>query len=79
MKNLFYPRLAWDGLRKNRQLALPYLLTCICMVSMFYILSFLASEGVLELIPRGKSSVEMVLTLGKYVILLFSLIFLFYT
>ena len=51
MKTLFYPRLAWDGLRKNRQLSLPYLLTCICMVSMFYILSFLASEGVLELIP----------------------------
>ena len=79
MKTLFYPRLAWDGLRKNRRLSLPYLLTCVCMVSMFYILSFLASEQVLALIPRGKSSVALVLTLGKYVILLFSLIFLFYT
>ena len=79
MKTLFYPRLAWDGLRKNRRLSLPYLLTCVCMVSMFYILSFLASGQVLQLIPRGKSSVELVLTLGKYVILLFSLIFLFYT
>ena len=79
MKTMFYPRLAWDGLRKNRQLSRPYLLTCICMVSMFYILSFLTSKGVLELIPRGKSSVEMVLTLGRYVILLFSLIFLYYT
>ena len=79
MKYLFYPRLAWEGLRKNRQLSRPYLLTCICMVAMFYILSFLASRDVLALIPRGKDSVEIVLTLGKYVILLFSLIFLYYT
>ena len=79
MKALLYPRLAWDGLRKNRQLSLPYLLTCICMVSMFYILSFLTSPDVLAMIPRGRSSAEIVLNLGRYVILVFSLIFLYYT
>ena len=79
MKTLFYPRLAWDGLRKNRQLSRPYLLTCVCMVSMFYILSFLTSKEVLALIPRGRNSVQLVLELGRYVILLFSLIFLYYT
>ncbi len=79
MKRFFYPRLAWDGLRKNRRLAVPYLLTCICMVAVFYILGFLASPGTLALIPVGKSSVVLVLTLGKYVILAFSLIFLYYT
>ena len=79
MKRFFYPRLAWDGLRKNRQIARPYLLTCICMVSMFYILSFLTSGEVLALIPRGKNSVELVLSLGRIVILVFSLIFLYYT
>ena len=79
MKTLFYPRLAWDGLKKNRQLSRPYLLTCVCMVAVFYILSFLASKEVLALIPRGKNSAEVVLTLGQYVILLFSLIFLYYT
>ena len=41
MKLLFYPRLAWTGIRKNRRLYLPYLLTCIGMVMMEYIICFL--------------------------------------
>ena len=79
MKTSLYPRLAWDGIRKNRRMSVPYLLTCICMVAMYYILNFLASPTALALIPRGKSSVETILNLGKYVVLLFSLVFLFYT
>ena len=79
MKTFFYPRLAWDGLRKNRRLSVPYLLTCICMVSMFYILGFLVSPDVLAMIPRGRTSVAAILSFGRYVILLFSLIFLYYT
>lgn len=79
MKTLFYPRLAWDGIRKNRRMSAPYLLTCVCMVAMHYILGFLASPTALALVPRGKSSVEVILNLGKYVMLLFSLVFLFYT
>ena len=79
MKTFFYPRLAWDGLRKNRRLSVPYLLTCICMVSVFYILSFLVSPDVLAMIPRGRTSVAAILSFGRYVILLFSLIFLYYT
>ncbi len=79
MKKLFYPRLAWDGLRKNRQLSWPYLMTCVGMVAMLYILSFLASPGVTGLLPKGADSVATVLTLGQIVIALFSLIFLFYT
>lgn len=79
MKTLFYPRLAWDGIRKNRRMSVPYLLTCVCMVAMHYILGFLASPAALQLLPRGRSSVETILNLGKYVVLLFSLVFLFYT
>ena len=79
MKTLFYPRLAWDGIRKNRRMSVPYLLTCICMVAMHYILGFLSSPTALALIPRGKSSVETILNLGRIVVLLFSLVFLFYT
>ena len=29
-----YPRLALDGIRKNRRLYIPYILTCIGMVMM---------------------------------------------
>lgn len=79
MRRAFYPRLAWDGLRRDRRVAGPYLLTCVCMVAMHYILGFLASPAALALLPRGRSSVETILNLGKYVVLLFSLVFLFYT
>ena len=79
MKTFFYPRLAWDGLRKNRQLSRPYILTCICMVAVFYILSYLTSPMALALIVRGGSLVHDIMNLGRYVILVFSLIFLYYT
>ena len=79
MKNFFYPRLAWDGLRKNRQLSRPYLLTCICMVAVFYILSYLTSPMAIALIVRGGALVRDIMNLGRYVILVFSLIFLYYT
>ncbi|MBQ8954653.1 MAG: FtsX-like permease family protein [Clostridia bacterium] len=79
MKTAFYPRLAWDGLRKNRRLAWPYLFTCVCMVAMHYILGFLSSGAVMSLLPRGRTITSSVLHLGMYVMLLFSLIFLFYT
>ena len=79
MKKGFYPRLAWDGLRKNRQIAWPYLLTCICMVAVFYILSYLTSPMAIALIVRGGALVRDIMNLGRYVILVFSLIFLYYT
>ena len=37
MKLGFYPRLALDGIRKNKRLYVPYLLTCVGMMMMFYI------------------------------------------
>ena len=79
MKNFFYPRLAWDGLRKNRQLSRPYLLTCICMVAVFYILSYLTSPMAVALIVKGANVMRDIMNLGRYVILVFSLIFLYYT
>ena len=79
MKTFFYPRLAWDGLRKNRQLSRPYLLTCICMVAVFYILSYLNSPMALALVVKGASVVRDIMNLGRFVILVFSLVFLYYT
>ncbi len=78
-KTLFYPRLAWDGIRKNRRMAFPYILTCICMISMFYILTFLASPSTVELLPKGGSMAQIIMTLGSVVIAVFSMIFLYYT
>ena len=74
----FYPKLAWSGIQKNRRLYLPYLLTCIGMIMMYYILAFLADSDVLQHL-RGGDSIQMVLLLGTGVIAIFSMIFLFYT
>lgn len=80
MKGPFlYLRLAWDGLRKNRQLSLPYLLTCVGMVAVHYILAYLASPATIDKLPRGSQTIETIMVLGCLVILLFSFIFLFYT
>ena len=79
MRTMFYPRLAWDGLRKNRRLVFPYMLTCICMIAMFYILAFLASPEITDLLPIGAMTTAEIMTLGSYVIAVFSIIFLYYT
>ena len=73
-----YPKLAAEGMRKNRRLYLPYLLTCVCMVMMHYILSFLAFDEQLKEM-RGGGTLGTILYLGSHVVLLFSLLFLFYT
>lgn len=53
MKKGFYPKLAWTGIRKNRRLYTPYILTCIGMVMMFYIVAFLSSGSVPKSVPGG--------------------------
>ena len=73
-----YARLAWTGMRKNRRLYLPYLLSCAGMVLMFYILMGLSGSPVLEHMSGGGSS-AIILRLGTVVIAVFALIFLFYT
>ena len=78
MKRGFYPRLAWTGIRKNKRLYTPYILTCTGMVMMFYIVSFLNTSSVLQSMPGG-DIMQSMLGLGCGVIGVFSLIFLFYT
>lgn len=74
----YYPKLAADGIRKNRKLYLPYLITCVCMVMMHYILSFLSyNERVAAM--HGGVTLCSILYLGSHVVTLFSLLFLFYT
>ena len=68
-----YPRLAFDGIRKNKRLYLPYILTCIGTVTMFYIIHHLAAMPALKSMPGGDSTV-MILGLGVWVVAFFSLI-----
>lgn len=78
MKKGFYSKLAWTGIRKNKKLYTPYILTCIGMVMMFYIVSFLSISDILNSMPGG-DTMQMMLGFGCGVIGVFALIFLFYT
>lgn len=78
MKTLFYPRLAWMGIWKNKRLYIPYILASMGMVMMFYIVAFLYTSKVLQSVSGGDVMQQM-LGLGLSVISVFSLLFLFYT
>ncbi len=78
MKIGFYPRLAWSGISKNKELYIPYLLTGMGMVMMHYIVSYLYTSNLLAT-ARGGSIVAMLMGLGRFVIGAFSVVFLFYT
>ncbi len=78
MRISFYPRLAWTGVRKNKRLYTPYILTCIGMVMMYYIIAFLADSDVLAHM-KGGEIMQSMLQMGTGVMSIFSLIFLFYT
>lgn len=78
MKLFFYPRLALDGVRKNKRMYFPYILTCIGMVMMYYIIVFLRHSEAVEAV-RGAGIVQEFLRLGSGVIAFFAGVFLFYT
>ncbi|MGN1087144.1 MAG: FtsX-like permease family protein [Porcipelethomonas sp.] len=78
MKTGFYPKLAFDSIRKNRKIYIPYILTCSGMTMMFYIIDFLANMTELDNMSGGESTRNM-LKFGVWVIAIFSLVFLLYT
>ena len=78
MRHKLYPRLAWQGITKNKRLYLPFLLTCVGMVMMTYILLSLASSPLLKTIPGG-DAMPMILGLGSFTMAAFAVLFLFYT
>ena len=78
MKRGFYEKLAYTGIKKNKKLYTPYILTCIGMVMMTYIISFLTYSETIKSM-RGGSEIQGFLGMGFGVMSVFSLIFLFYT
>ena len=78
MKTGFYPRLAFDGIRKNARLYIPYLLTCAGMAALYYIIVYLQYNAAVAALP-GSNVVLGTVALGEKVIAVFSGIFLFYT
>lgn len=75
MNKGLYGRLALSNLKKNGKIYLPYLLTCIGTVMMFYLMQFLYTNPWV----KTHASLMMVLGMGCVVVGLFAFIFLFYT
>lgn len=78
MKHNLYPHLAWNSIRNNSRYYIPYVIAGILMVSMFYIMLFLNSSTVIASLHGGNAMIT-VFWLGSWVIVVFALIFLFYT
>ena len=78
MKLSLYARLAAQNIRKSRRLYVPYLLSGVCMVMIFYVLSALTGDPAL-LSMSGGAQMAMLLSLGVIVMALFSALFLLYT
>ena len=78
MKKLFYFKLACTGIRKNRRLYLPYVLACTGMVAMSHIMQSLSYAPALREM-KGGNMMEIILSLGKFVIAAFAALFLIYT
>lgn len=76
-KPLLYPKLAWQGIRKNEETYLPYLLMGILMVGVSYIMNYLTRPALMGALSMGGTTL-MVLQMGKIVISVFSVIFLYY-
>ncbi len=78
MKTGFYTKLAWNGIRKNKRLYIPYIMTCVGMVMMYYIILFLTKSPVIQQLP-GSITLQSLLEVGSWIIAFFSMLFLFYS
>lgn len=74
----FFSRLAWTNIRTNAQTLIPYLISCILSITLFYTLVSLAGNNSLQQISGGQT-LKIILNFGIVIIAVFSVIFLFYT
>jgi len=78
MNKFFYPKLAINNIKMNSKMYIPYILTCIGTIMMFYNMYFLVLAKDIGSLSDSES-LKAVLSLGTIVIGIFSVIFLFYT
>ena len=74
----FYSRMARQSICKNARYYIPYFLSCIGCVAMFYIMLYLNGNQAMRKM-RGGSYVEVIMFLGAIIIAIFSMLVLSYT
>lgn len=76
MRNSFYFRLALTNIKKHARSYVPYIITCVITIAMFYIIKSLAFN-----LDKNLSSITAAtsMSLGSIVVAIFAIIFLFYT
>ena len=78
MSRFFYFKLAITNIKKNAKTYVPYMITSILTISMFYIICSLGNNPNVSK-ACGTDSMKYVLFLGTWVCGIFAIIFLFYT
>ncbi len=73
-----YSRLAFDGIKKNGKLYIPYIVSIIGMVAITYVLRYLSEAPALSDMQAG-ANLRSIMAMGTVVMLIFSAFFLFYT
>lgn len=74
-----YRRLAATNIRNNKQFYLPYLLTGIVSVAMFYLVQAMQDNPGIDGLGGGAEDIRMILAFGVVTVGFFVSIFLFYT
>ena len=73
-----YNVLALEGIKKNKQLYLPYIISSVCIIAITYIVSYMCySKTVVE--SFGGEVITSFMSFGFMIMSFFSLIFIFYT
>ena len=74
----FFPKLAAGNIRKNGKTYVPYIVSCVITVAMYYIICSLSVNPGLNNM-MGAEPLMYMLNLGTWIVAIFSVIFLFYT
>ena len=78
MKKGLFSRLAFAGIKNNKQIYLPYIFSCIGMVAMYFIVESVKVSPLVRQMSGGEIVAES-LSFGIFIIAVFALIFLLYT
>ena len=72
-----YPAMAFTNIRKNRRMYVPYILSSAVTILMYYIVCSMGYNSDLKELWGG-NIIQSYMNMGRFIIALFALIFLFY-